>query len=63
MITNIDTKVLAELRTKAEKWDKLEKEIAKYYTDKNGEYSEDNPEEDGDLISIGETAAIAFGWL
>jgi hypothetical protein len=50
-------------RTKAEKWDKLEKEIAKFYTNSNGEADEENPENDGDLADLGEIAASAFGWL
>jgi hypothetical protein len=56
-------KELSELRAKAEKWDKLGEEIAKYYTNSNGDYDEENPEEDGDLCSIGEVAATAFGWI
>lgn len=41
-------------KTKAEKWDKLETQIEKYY-------GEDAPPEA--LCEIGETAAIAFGFL
>lgn len=46
-------------KQKAEKWDKLEIEIAKYYEGENNE----PPEKDGDLTDIGEQAAMAFGWL
>jgi len=48
---------------KAEKWDKLEEQISKFYADEDGEYSEDEPEQDGDLCDIGELAAIAFGFM
>jgi len=48
-----------EWRHKAEKWDKLNKQIGKYY---NGENNEP-PEKNGDLCDIGEAAATAFGYL
>lgn len=51
------------LKIKAEKWDKLGKEISKYYLNKDGEYDEINPENNGHLGSIGEVSATAFGWL
>ncbi len=53
----------ATLKSKAEKWDKLENEISEFYTDADGEYSEENPKRQGDLCDIGELAAMAFGWL
>lgn len=56
-------KQLAEFKNKADKWDALEKEIAKFYCDREGEYNEEDPEREGDLGSIGEVAAMAFGWL
>lgn len=40
---------------KADAWDKLESQIAEFY-------DEENPKE-GDLITIGEVAASAFGFL
>lgn len=43
-------------KPKADKWDKLDEEISKYYP-------EDGSEEEGDLSYIGEAAAIAFGYL
>ncbi len=52
-----------EIKRKANKWDNLEKEISKFYLNKNGDYDENNPELDGDLCSIGELAAQSFGWL
>lgn len=48
---------------KANSWDALEKKIAKYYENSEGEYDEDNPEENGDLLDIGEIAARAFGFM
>jgi hypothetical protein len=55
---------IQEWKIKAEKWDMLETEISKCYCNSDGEYDEDNPEiEDADLITIGEIAATAFGWL
>ena len=54
---------IAEWKTKAEKWDALDKEISKFYVDVDGEYNEENPERHGDLGDIGEEAARAFGWL
>ncbi len=50
-------------KRKAEKWDDLESKIAKFYCNKNGEYDEENPENDGDLCTIGEIASSAFGWF
>ena len=49
---------IEQMRIKAEKWDVLEAKIAKFYEDENGEV-----EDEGDLISIGEVAASAFGFL
>lgn len=53
---------IAEWKKKAEKWDKLSNEVSKFYCDKDGEYSEDNPEYEGDLCTIGEVAAHHLGW-
>jgi hypothetical protein len=52
-------------KSKAEKWDKLSEEIAKCYpTDYDNEGNELGTEyPDADLGTIGELAAIAFGWL
>jgi len=53
--------IIAPIQKKANKWDKLDAQILKCYQDENGkEYSED---EGGDLCTIGEIAAIAFGYL
>ena len=49
---------IEQMRIKAEKWDVLEAKIAKFYEDENGEV-----EDEGDLISIGEVAASAFGFI
>lgn len=49
-------------KAKAEKWDKLDAEIAKFYVDENEEVWPDG-EEPGDLVDIGEAAARAFGYF
>lgn len=49
-----ETKLLRELKAKADKWDSLEAEITKIY---------EGPEDEGDLCDIGEKAAMAFGFL
>jgi hypothetical protein len=54
---------IEEFKSKAEKWDLLGEQISKYYTNSDGDFDEENPEEDGDLVAIGEVAAMAFGWL
>lgn len=48
-------------KQKAEKWDKLGKEIAAFYLDENGNELEEGG--GGDLADIGEVAAISYGWL
>jgi len=52
-------------KEKAEKWDKLAKQIeGEYGTYVDGEFVEhDDDDEKHDLISIGEIAATAFNWL
>lgn len=45
-------------KVKAEKWDKLDDEISKFYRE-----DDEVNDEFGDLIDIGEAAAIAFGYL
>lgn len=45
-----------KLMRKADKWDELDKKIAKFYP-------EDESEDPGDLCDIGEVAAVAFGYL
>lgn len=50
---------LKQAKIKAKKWDDLREQIGKYYSeDEHG-----NQEEPGDLGDIGETAALAFGFL
>lgn len=59
-----DHEDLSKMKMKAEKWDKLADKISKCYCNSDGEYDEDNPEIEGaDLLTIGEMAANAFGWL
>ena len=52
---------IEQWKAKAEKWDRLEKAIAKYYVDSEGNELSDS--DGGDLVDIGEQAAMAFGWL
>lgn len=52
-----------EWKAKAEKWDKLGNEIAKYYESEDDEGNDLPPEKEGDLCDIGLEAAKAFGWL
>jgi len=59
----INKEELDALKKKAEKWDKLGEKISKYYCDKDGEYSETNPESEGDLTDMGYDVASAFGWM
>ena len=47
----------------ANNWNELEKEVNKFYVNVDGEYDEDNPESEGDLCTIGEITATAFGYL
>lgn len=59
---------IKELRIKAEKWDALGKQIDACYEDSDeefGELDEDGTKEESecDLVTIGELAAIAYGWL
>jgi hypothetical protein len=51
---------LQEMMEKANKWDSLAKKIAKCYVNEDGS---ENDDENIDLATIGEIAAIAFGWL
>jgi len=52
-------------KLKAEKWDRLGKEIeGEYGRDVDGEWVEwDDEDEDHDLVTIGEAAAYAYGWM
>ena len=54
----------SQFKIKAEKWDKLDDEIGKYYENDTDDDEENEDEEfEGSLLDIGETAAIAFGYL
>lgn len=58
------TEQIEEWKSKAQNWDALGARIEKCYCNSEGEYDEENPEEEGaDLITIGEMAATAYGWL
>ena len=53
------TKQIKALKWKADKWDALDQKISKYYP----EEEEENSDEEGDLLDIGEHAARAFGYM
>ena len=59
----MNEKEIAALKEKADKWDKLEKEIEKCYLNDAGEELSEEESENIDLATIGELAATAFGWL
>lgn len=61
----ITTEEYISLKRKAEKWDELGKQIAKFYVPENWDGESDLEDYDGggDLGDIGEVAASAFGWL
>jgi hypothetical protein len=48
---------------KAEAWDRLEKKIEACYVNENGDELSEEELEGIDLCTIGEIAAIAFGFL
>lgn len=51
-------------KKKSEKWDKLGKEIEKYYESDDEENDDDEYDiEEGSLLDIGEAAASAYGYL
>ncbi len=61
MIQNSPTDAeIMKWKEKAEKWDKLDAEIGKFYKDEVLEGDEKN---EFALMDIGEKAAIAFGYL
>jgi hypothetical protein len=55
-------KQIAEWKAKADKWDKLEEKISKFYAEKGDDDYDEGADESG-LIGIGEVAASAFGFL
>ncbi len=62
-MTDKEMKIMMD---KANKWDALAKKIEACYgkETEDGEWHEYNEDEnDADLCTIGELAAIAFGWL
>ena len=58
-----ETEDLDSLRNKAKLWDKLKTQIDEFYLDVNGDFSEDNPVNNGGLDAMGEIVGIATGWL
>lgn len=57
--TTISSEAFDKMKSKADKWDKLSEDIAKCYVNEDGSKAECP---DG-LLTIGEIAASAFGWL
>ena len=49
--------LIEKYKIKSEKWDKLDEKIGKFYE------NDIDDEDEGNLIDIGEVAAIAFGYL
>ncbi len=66
---NYTNEQIERWKSKAEKWDALEAQISKcYFTDQDDQdgypiQREEDDDEGGDLITIGEIAAKAFGHL
>jgi hypothetical protein len=60
---------LNQLQVISDKWDALDEEIGGFYNpvdlpgDEYDEDSEEDDEEEGNLLGIGEAAATAFGYL
>lgn len=63
----VNPTVMLENSKKAHKWDELDDKIAKYVYDEGITHvefeDEDNDEDNGNIIKIGELAASAFGYL
>lgn len=55
-------KAVNENQTKADKWDKLDEEIGRFY-ESDWEYADFADSEAGDLADIGEISAMVFGYL
>ena len=55
-------KKIKKYKSKADKWDKLDEEIGRFY-DSDCEELNGSDSEEGDLCDIGEVAAKAFGYL
>lgn len=53
-LSDLLTEFAEKFKTKAEKWDRLERMVGAFYEDEDGE---------GDLFDIGEIAAMEFGYL
>ena len=56
-------KLIEKYKIKSEKWDKLDEEIGKFYENDIDDEENEDGEDEGNLIDIGEVAAIAFGYL
>ena len=56
-------KLIEKYKIKSEKWDKLDEKIGKFYENDIDDEENEDGEDEGNLIDIGEVAAIAFGYL
>ena len=55
--------LIEKYKIKSEKWDKLDEKIGKFYENDIDDEENEDGEDEGNLIDIGEVAAIAFGYL
>ena len=55
--------LIEKYKIKSEKWDKLDEKIGKIYENDIDDEENEDGEDEGNLIDIGEVAAIAFGYL
>ena len=55
--------LIEKYKIKSEKWDKLDEKIGKFYENDIDDEENEDGEDEGSLIDIGEVAAIAFGYL
>ena len=55
--------LIEKYKIKSEKWDKLDEKIGKFYENDIDDEENEDGEDEGNLIDIGEVVAIAFGYL
>ena len=55
--------MIEKYKIKSEKWDKLDEKIGKFYENDIDDEENEDGEDEGNLIDIGEVVAIAFGYL
>lgn len=59
-VVEVDSDELILLRSKAESYDEISEKIGSFYSDDDGNPP---PEEEGDLLTMGEWIATYFGYL